>query len=36
MARALMGGGVRADRAYELALRVERDLVARGESAVDF
>jgi 2-phosphoglycerate kinase len=36
MARALMGGGVSADRAYELALRVERDLVARGEPAVDF
>jgi 2-phosphoglycerate kinase len=36
MARALMGGGVAAHRAYELALRVERDLVARGASAVDF
>jgi 2-phosphoglycerate kinase len=36
MARALMGGGVPADRAYELALRVERDLVARGQAAVDF
>jgi 2-phosphoglycerate kinase len=36
MARALMGGGVSADRAYELALRVERDLVARGEASVDF
>ena len=36
MARALMGGGVTAHRAYELALRVERDLIARGESVVDF
>lgn len=36
MARALMGGGVTAHRAYELALRVERDLVSRGEAAVDF
>ena len=36
MARALMGGGVRAERAYELALRVERDLVAHGQSSVDF
>ena len=36
MARALMGGGVTAHRAYELALRVERDLIARGESTVDF
>jgi 2-phosphoglycerate kinase len=36
MARALMGGGVVAHRAYELALRVERDLVARGETAIDF
>ncbi len=36
MAHALMGGGVPADRAYELALRVERDLIMRGESAVDF
>jgi 2-phosphoglycerate kinase len=36
MARALMGGGISADRAYELALRVERDLIARGEAAVDF
>ena len=36
MARALMGGGVAAHRAYELALRVERDLVARGAAAVDF
>jgi 2-phosphoglycerate kinase len=36
MARALMGGGVTAHRAYALALQVERDLAARGESAVDF
>jgi 2-phosphoglycerate kinase len=36
MARALMGGGVDAHRAYELALRVERDLVARGAPAIDF
>ena len=36
MARALMGGGVAAHRAYALALRVERDLVARGAAAVDF
>jgi 2-phosphoglycerate kinase len=36
MARALMGGGVAAHRAYELALRVERDLIARGAAAVDF
>jgi 2-phosphoglycerate kinase len=36
LARALMGGGVAADRAYELALRVENDLVARGDSSVDF
>jgi 2-phosphoglycerate kinase len=31
-----MGGGVAAHRAYELALRVERDLIARGAAAVDF
>ncbi|MFN2467875.1 MAG: hypothetical protein ABR521_07075 [Gaiellaceae bacterium] len=36
LARALMGGGIAAERAYELALRVEADLVARGEVAVDF
>ncbi|MBA2358945.1 MAG: hypothetical protein H0V84_11015 [Actinobacteria bacterium] len=36
MARALMGGGIAAERAYELASRVEIDLVARGEHAVDF
>ena len=36
LARALMGGGIAAERAYELALRVEADLVARGEHAVDF
>ena len=36
MARALMGGGIAAERAYELASRVEIDLVSRGEHAVDF
>ena len=35
MARALMAAGVPADRAYELALRVEDDLTARGEQTVD-
>jgi 2-phosphoglycerate kinase len=35
MARALMATGVAADRAYELALRVESDLAARGESSID-
>jgi len=35
MARALMAAGVRADRAYELALRVQDDLTERGESTVD-
>jgi 2-phosphoglycerate kinase len=34
MARVLMATGVPADRAYELALRVENDLLARGESAI--
>ena len=32
LARVLMVTGVPADRAYELALRVEQDLVARGET----
>src|SRR2546423_841884 len=36
MARALMGGGGPADRAYELAPRVGRELILRGEAAVDF
>ena len=35
MARALMAAGVRADRAYELALRVQDDLTERGELTVD-
>jgi len=35
MARALMAAGVTADRAYELALRVQDDLLARGEETVD-
>ena len=35
MARALMAAGVRADRAYELALRVQDDLTERGESTVE-
>jgi 2-phosphoglycerate kinase len=35
MARALMAAGVRADRAYELALRVQDDLTEREESTVD-
>jgi 2-phosphoglycerate kinase len=35
MARALMAVGVPADRAYELALRVEADLVVRGAETVD-
>jgi 2-phosphoglycerate kinase len=35
MARALMAAGVRADRAYELALRVQDDLTERGEATVD-
>jgi 2-phosphoglycerate kinase len=35
MARALMATGVAADRAYELALRVESDLRERGETAVE-
>ncbi len=35
MARALMAVGVSAVRAYELALRVEADLGARGAAAVD-
>jgi 2-phosphoglycerate kinase len=35
MARALMATGVASDRAYELALRVENDLLARGESAIE-
>ena len=35
MARALMAAGVSAERAYELARRVEQDLVARGEAQVD-
>jgi 2-phosphoglycerate kinase len=35
LARALMATGVAADRAYELALRVESDLAARGEPSID-
>ncbi len=35
MARVLMATGVSAERAYELALRVESDLVERGESVVE-
>lgn len=35
MARALMAAGVGADRAYELALRVQDDLTDRGGDAVD-
>jgi 2-phosphoglycerate kinase len=35
MARALMAAGVTADRAYELALRVQHDLTVRGEQTVD-
>jgi 2-phosphoglycerate kinase len=35
MARVLMETGVPAERAYELALRVETDLVARGETQVE-
>ena len=35
MARALMAAGVRADRAYELALRVQDDLTERDELTVD-
>jgi 2-phosphoglycerate kinase len=35
MARALMGTGVPAERAYELAMRVESDLIARGETQVE-
>jgi 2-phosphoglycerate kinase len=35
MARVLMGTGVPAERAYELAQRVETDLLARGETQVD-
>jgi 2-phosphoglycerate kinase len=35
MARALMAAGVTADRAYELALRVQDDLAVRGEQTVD-
>jgi 2-phosphoglycerate kinase len=35
MARALMATGVSAVRAYELAARVENDLLSRGETAVD-
>jgi 2-phosphoglycerate kinase len=35
MARALMAVGVPADRAYELALRVQADLSARGAESVD-
>jgi 2-phosphoglycerate kinase len=36
MARALMGGGIPAERAYELAQRVEEDLIDRREQSVDF
>jgi 2-phosphoglycerate kinase len=35
MARALMAAGVAADRAYELALRVQDDLTLGGEQVVD-
>ena len=35
LARALMVAGVPADRAYELARRVEQDLAERGERTVD-
>jgi 2-phosphoglycerate kinase len=35
MARALMATGVASDRAYQLALRVEDDLAARGETSID-
>jgi 2-phosphoglycerate kinase len=35
MARALMAAGVTADRAYELALRLQDDLTVRGEQRVD-
>jgi 2-phosphoglycerate kinase len=35
MARALMAAGVTADRAYELALRVQEDLTLHGEQTVD-
>ena len=35
MARALMATGVASDRAYELALRVESDLTARGETSIE-
>jgi 2-phosphoglycerate kinase len=35
MARVLMATGVSAERAYELALRVESDLLARGETQVE-
>jgi 2-phosphoglycerate kinase len=35
MARALMATGVSSDRAYELALRVESDLAARGDTSID-
>jgi 2-phosphoglycerate kinase len=35
MARVLMATGVPAERAYELALRVETDLFERGETAVE-
>lgn len=35
MARALMATGVSSDRAYALALRVESDLAARGETSID-
>ena len=35
MARALIAVGVPVERAHELALRIEEDLAARGENAVD-
>ena len=35
VARALIAAGVAAERAYELALRLESDLVARSERSVD-
>ena len=35
MARALIAAGVPADRAYQLARRLELDLAERGESSVD-
>src|SRR5437870_944926 len=36
MARALIAAGVRADRAYELATRIELELVERAEQSLEF